>query len=981
MYTLRFLGTARIDDAAGDAGERLSQPRALALLACLSVAGPDGCTRDKLVGLLWQDLDSRHARHSLSALVHQIRRVLGKEALLTAGGFVRLSPDIVTADVQQFEHAMRAGDHRHAVDLYQGPFLDGFHLTGAAEFGRWVDEERQRFSVRCLEALESLAARVEQEGSLAEAVAWWQRAAQHDPFNSRVALACARALAASGDRGNGVQFLRDHAKRLREELGIDPDRAIMDIIRSGDFGIDPSHGSDSGGVGTSPPPAGAVGSLSPAKGRSPARTELGDQQATPKDDGAGVVPRGRRRWPRRVLVLTAVTVLVFGATMAVRARIMRGHDPNRVVILPTQTVGLDTTFSTLVASHLHAAMADWELLESPTASAVTELWRRAGGSAHYAPTETQLREIAARLGAGLTLASRATRVGQGIELHAALTNAADGASVAAASVTGSLDNLRRSAEALLIRLVARARGIPEDRVATLDTYEPDAVRLYLEAHRVEAAGRDRLLREALERDSTFALGAVALLEASPDYYNQHLGDAWHPIAATAWRDRRLLSLADRVYVEALVGWRFIPQYTAARHVAGWERAVQVAPDRLTHWRGLTLECYRWCSELYRNWWDRALEAHDSLLQRGDREFLEQGLEVAFLTGDTERVRRYAALLPETAWYGRWLAATALERTRDKQRIQRLFEQRDFLGMRVVTTAILTGLNLEEAERAASFDLNSGNTYQLKPMVLARERGRHAQYRELRDKVLQLAYTTTRFDVFVAHDIIWQWAYFAEPESDSVLDAYDAMLSGVIDRTPRSSPDTLATAHCARAQLRVGRGDTTGVGEAVAYLSRDPDVRPLAVSRMCVPLLDLLLVRGSDRDAVTGATRRLNDVLRLRPLDLGGGDGMISVEISVAAAANLELARALSTLGYPEIGLEAVVRRPYRAGLWGLFGFHIDFLLEEARLLAAAGATEQALAKYDLYFRLRPEPPDLDSWRQTWAAAHTERQALLSAGPP
>jgi hypothetical protein len=107
--------------------------------------------------------------------------------------------------------------------------------------------------------------------------------------------------------------------------------------------------------------------------------------------------------------------------------------------------------------------------------------------------------------------------------------------------------------------------------------------------------------------------------------------------------------------------------------------------------------------------------------------------------------------------------------------------------------------------------------------------------------------------------------------------------------------------------------------------------------------------------------------------------MMNVEIMLAGAANLELARTYRALGYPESGLRAVVRRPYGAGLWALFGFHIDFLLEEARLLAAAGATEKALAKYDLYFRLRPEPPDLDSWRETWEAARAEREALLSAG--
>jgi len=148
--------------------------------------------------------------------------------------------------------------------------------------------------------------------------------------------------------------------------------------------------------------------------------------------------------------------------------------------------------------------------------------------------------------------------------------------------------------------------------------------------------------------------------------------------------------------------------------------------------------------------------------------------------------------------------------------------------------------------------------------------------------------------------------------------------------------------------------------------------------MCAPLLELLAARGGSHDAIARAARRLNDVVRDRPLDRLNGAGMMNVEIMLAGAANLELARTYRVLGNPEIGLQAVVRRPYEAGLWALFGYHIEFLLEEARLLAAAGVTDEALRKYDLYFRLRPDPPDLDSWRATWEAARAEREALRSA---
>jgi len=975
MYSLRFLGCVRIEDPLGGAEAPLSQPRALALLACLGAAGPEGCTRDKLLGRFWPDLDTHHARHALAVQLHQIRRVLGRGAVLTPGDFVRLNPDIVSTDLADFQAAIRQGELERAADLYRGPFLDGFHLTGAGEFARWVDDERQRLAVQCLEVLESLATRAERAGYPAEAVAWWQRAAQHDPYNSRVALACAQAYAAAGDRGNGVQFLREHAKRLRVELEIEPDPELLDAIRTGDLGVAPVYASTTNWSALQiPPPA-------PSSPAPPSATAPEDPPAPRADSGPDAAPHPRSRpWPGRMTAIALVAVLALAGAMAVRARNGRAPNAGRVLVLPTESVGLDTSMATAVSMHLHAALAEWNILEVVSPAAGMEAWHAAAGITQPVPTGSDVRSLASRLGAGMVLRTRAASVSGGVELQASLAGTGDGVPLAAASATGPPDSIRASVEELLVHLLARVHGIPEDRIASLAAFDPAAVRMYVRAHQAEPAARTRLLREALARDTGFAPAAVALLDGAPDYYSQQREDDWHPIAAVAWRHRSRLSRADRAYVEALVGWRFIPRYTAAQHVGAWARAVEVAPDRMAQLRGFSRECYRWCSELYDDWTRRALAAHDALVERGlaEADFLEDGLELAFISGDSARLRRYAERLPDDALYGHWLVATALGRERESADLRRLMAQGEFHDMRVGNVAVLTGLGLEDAEMLARLDRKSGSPWQLTAQVVARERGRHAEYRALRDKMFQLGHTTARYDAFLSHTLIWEWAYFDEPETDSVLDGHARTLAEIINRHPRTAPDTLATAHCALAQLRLGRSDTTGVADAMAYLSDDPDARDLAVARICVPFLGLLAARGRGHDALTAATRRLDDVLWQRPLDVGTGGGMINVEIMLAAAANLELARTLLALGNPEVGLRAVARRPYHAGLWAVFGFHNEFVLEEARLWAAAGSPEAALDRYDRYFRLRPEPPDLPAWRTTWERARAERNALLSA---
>jgi DNA-binding SARP family transcriptional activator len=117
------------------------------LLAVLG-ASRSSVSRDRLVALLWPELDAESARHRLSDSVYVIRRALGKAAVVTAGDDVRLDAIQVRVDVRDFERALDAGALEEAVALYTGAFLDGFHMSDAAEFERWVDDERTRLAGR-----------------------------------------------------------------------------------------------------------------------------------------------------------------------------------------------------------------------------------------------------------------------------------------------------------------------------------------------------------------------------------------------------------------------------------------------------------------------------------------------------------------------------------------------------------------------------------------------------------------------------------------------------------------------------------------------------------------------------------------------------------------------------------------------------------------------------------------------------------------
>lgn len=225
MAHLRLLGGAILTDAAGAAAGIASRRLPLALLA---TAPSRTLSRAKLVALLWPESPERTARNRLSTTVHRVRRALGEGVLVSVGEDLRLDAAAIACDVCAFEEALATGDHRGAVELYGGPFLDGFHLNGSFEFEEWLGRERQRLRHGYEAALEDLAGEAERAGDVGGAVHWWRLRAAEDPYDTRVAHRLVGALAAAGNRAEALRVAESHTGLLEEELGAVPDLDLQE---------------------------------------------------------------------------------------------------------------------------------------------------------------------------------------------------------------------------------------------------------------------------------------------------------------------------------------------------------------------------------------------------------------------------------------------------------------------------------------------------------------------------------------------------------------------------------------------------------------------------------------------------------------------------------------------------------------------------------------------------------------------------------
>jgi DNA-binding SARP family transcriptional activator len=228
LYLKTFGGLSLTADGvtSGAAGQ---QRKTLALVALLATAGRRGVSRDKLIGYLWPDADHEHARRLLKQACYVLRRDLHAPDLFLGATELRLNPAILTSDVQSFEAAVEQGDLSQAVGLFLGPFLDGFYLSDSAEFEHWVEAERDRLGRRFCEALEKLARDAVAQGDNRAAAGYWRRLLSLDPFNPGAALGLMQALSAAGDLPRALEVAQEHQARLREELDVGPDPAVIEL--------------------------------------------------------------------------------------------------------------------------------------------------------------------------------------------------------------------------------------------------------------------------------------------------------------------------------------------------------------------------------------------------------------------------------------------------------------------------------------------------------------------------------------------------------------------------------------------------------------------------------------------------------------------------------------------------------------------------------------------------------------------------------
>jgi DNA-binding SARP family transcriptional activator/Flp pilus assembly protein TadD len=228
MMELRLLGTIELDGGR-DPGSVLARPRDVALLAYLAAAAPRGFdSRDHLLAMFWPDSNEARARNSLNQAMHRIRRATDAEVFESQGVHeVRLNPARIQTDVACFHAALDAGEWEAALGYYGGELLPGFHVSGAAEFERWLEETRvqvRRSATRACRTLRNAAC------DAAAAVRWAERSVDLSAGDEEDVRSLIELHRDQGDSIAAIRVYEEFEAWLNREMELSPSVSTRDMV-------------------------------------------------------------------------------------------------------------------------------------------------------------------------------------------------------------------------------------------------------------------------------------------------------------------------------------------------------------------------------------------------------------------------------------------------------------------------------------------------------------------------------------------------------------------------------------------------------------------------------------------------------------------------------------------------------------------------------------------------------------------------------
>jgi DNA-binding SARP family transcriptional activator len=214
---------------------KLGGAKQRALLALLLLYANEAVSRERLIDELWGSTPPETAPAAIQVYVSQLRKLLGRDVIVTQppGYLIRVREG--TLDVERFERAVErargepSGDAaallRDALGLWRGPPL-------AELDGSFARAERARLNEQRLSALEQRIRADLEFGRHAQLVPELEGLVREHPLRERLRGQLMLALYRCGRQADALEVYRSGRRLLDEELGLKPDDELQRLERA-----------------------------------------------------------------------------------------------------------------------------------------------------------------------------------------------------------------------------------------------------------------------------------------------------------------------------------------------------------------------------------------------------------------------------------------------------------------------------------------------------------------------------------------------------------------------------------------------------------------------------------------------------------------------------------------------------------------------------------------------------------------------------
>lgn len=229
---LRLLGGIDWTPRADDAPALGRKPEAL--LALAAAHGARGVARERLVDLLWPDLDPGAGAAALRQCLYQLRRSLAEVAGVLDAGRDRIAVHARLVDAHMFEELSARDDEEslsQAARMFGGDFCEGFE-TLEEEVAQQITAERTRIRLVAHRLATRISDGAFSAGITEHGIDLAHRLQARDPLHEGCQRSLMKLLDRRGMRAEALSSYEQFRKILRRELGVDPSAETVALARA-----------------------------------------------------------------------------------------------------------------------------------------------------------------------------------------------------------------------------------------------------------------------------------------------------------------------------------------------------------------------------------------------------------------------------------------------------------------------------------------------------------------------------------------------------------------------------------------------------------------------------------------------------------------------------------------------------------------------------------------------------------------------------